>query len=128
MNIQVEFILGTFNFNDEELQTIERDFISNFMNNLSQLSAGQTNIEGAIQNSVIKTFHKKPTENFDKTYRKVKECDIGKTCNICMDEFKENEFKRDLNCNHTFHKKCIDKMINKYHNYSCPLCRKHVFS
>ena len=44
------------------------------------------------------------------------------SCPICLDNYKDKEYKRTLKCGHTFHKKCIDKWIKK-HN-SCPICRK----
>jgi|TARA_Y100000389_G_scaffold202413_1_gene247610 hypothetical protein len=47
-------------------------------------------------------------------------------CTICLDEYKINQCKRILSCNHTFHKKCIDKWFNK--NSECPVCRKNVFT
>ena len=44
------------------------------------------------------------------------------SCPICLEKFKDNEFKRELKCNHVFHKKCIDKWIK--HQNTCPICRK----
>jgi hypothetical protein len=44
------------------------------------------------------------------------------SCSICIDEFKENEYYRTLGCNHTFHKRCIDRWFRKDHS-DCPLCR-----
>ena len=43
-------------------------------------------------------------------------------CFICLNEFKENELKRKLKCNHYFHKKCIDKWLKI--SARCPICRK----
>jgi len=67
-----------------------------------------------------------------KPYQKIKKDDpiINETCSICFDEFKENEFKRSLDeCNHTFHKKCIDKWFRKNSSsMNCPLCRKNYNS
>ena len=58
-------------------------------------------------------------------YRKIKEDDIivkkKLCCPICLEEFKPNEYKRTLNCNHLFHKRCIDKWIKV--NNTCPVCR-----
>ena len=48
------------------------------------------------------------------------------TCIICMDNYKIGEFKRVLNCNHTFHKKCIDKWLLKSDKMLCPLCRENI--
>ena len=41
---------------------------------------------------------------------------------ICHDEYNEGEYKRSLPCEHTFHKKCIDKWFRKY-SANCPVCR-----
>jgi hypothetical protein len=47
---------------------------------------------------------------------------LTEQCFICMDDYKLNQFKRLLpNCNHYFHKKCIDKWLKK--KASCPICR-----
>ena len=46
-------------------------------------------------------------------------------CSICLNEIENNdEYK--TNCNHTFHKKCIDKWFQKSHR--CPLCRNSKFN
>lgn len=47
---------------------------------------------------------------------------LSEYCHICMDNYKEKEFKRVIpSCNHCFHKKCIDKWLKKKGN--CPICR-----
>ena len=43
------------------------------------------------------------------------------TCSICIDEINKNKITLK-NCNHTFHKKCIDSWLKK--NSSCPICRQ----
>jgi len=62
-------------------------------------------------------------------YRKIKENDSllnnSDCCSICHDNYKINEFKRELNlCGHIFHKKCIDKWFFKNEHLECPLCRQ----
>jgi|GWRWMinimDraft_5_1066013.scaffolds.fasta_scaffold155500_1 hypothetical protein len=48
-------------------------------------------------------------------------------CCICYEDVKQNEYIRELNCNHQFHKKCIDKWLissMKCKEYvNCPVCR-----
>ena len=45
-------------------------------------------------------------------------------CVICLENYKVNEYKRELKCDHVFHKKCIDKWFKKRSdNKSFPLCR-----
>ena len=56
-------------------------------------------------------------------YNKIKKSEENYKCPICLENFKEGEYKRVLPyCLHRFHKKCIDKwLIN--HNKCCPLCK-----
>ena len=58
-------------------------------------------------------------------YKKVTEKDTDSTCCICLEEYKHNTYKRTLNCNHHFHKKCIDKWFRNCDDddISCPMCR-----
>lgn len=60
------------------------------------------------------------------SYKQIKEYDeiIGQTCSICHEFYKIKEYKRSLNCAHTFHKKCIDKWLKT--NPNCPICRKDI--
>jgi hypothetical protein len=44
------------------------------------------------------------------------------TCSICLLELKKND--KTLDCQHIFHKKCIDEWISN--NNTCPLCRKII--
>ena len=58
-------------------------------------------------------------------YKKVKEsnkCLLENTCPICIENFKEGEYYRVLDCTHSFHKKCIDRWFKKDHS-DCPMCR-----
>lgn len=50
--------------------------------------------------------------------------DEKEICSICYSEYIKGEFKRELECNHCFHKKCIDKWLKKFLN--CPICRKYI--
>ncbi|KAK4279482.1 hypothetical protein QN277_011258 [Acacia crassicarpa] len=44
------------------------------------------------------------------------------TCSICLGDFTESEWLRELpDCRHLFHQKCIDIWLRM--NTSCPLCR-----
>ena len=50
-----------------------------------------------------------------------------KECSICLEPIEENkEVKKLINCNHYFHKSCINTW--SYNNNTCPLCRKHIIS
>jgi len=43
-------------------------------------------------------------------------------CFICIDEFKENELLKQLNCGHVFHKECLSQWLINMNN--CPICNK----
>lgn len=46
----------------------------------------------------------------------------GKTCSICLSDFKLRESYIELKCQHIFHKPCIYTWLNI--NNTCPVCRK----
>ena len=50
-------------------------------------------------------------------------------CSICLEEFKNEDLLKKLNCNHIFHKDCLGTWINNNtnkNNNTCPLCRRVV--
>ena len=47
---------------------------------------------------------------------------ITNTCSICLEECKTST--KQLTCGHVFHKKCINKWLNK--KKTCPLCREKI--
>lgn len=61
-------------------------------------------------------------------YRRVTEADAGESCSICLEELTPNTYKRNLHCNHLFHKKCIDAWLRQctVSNMSCPMCRSII--
>ena len=46
------------------------------------------------------------------------------TCSICLDEFKEGDKIKKLNCNHIYHEKCLLPWLNN--NDCCPMCRQNI--
>jgi hypothetical protein len=63
-------------------------------------------------------------------YKKIKESDttlIQSDCPICLENFQVGEYYRSLDCNHCYHKKCIDKWFKKDHS-ECPMCRKTIIN
>ena len=48
---------------------------------------------------------------------------IDETCSICLEKFVLNDKVNKLNCNHIYHKLCLDDWIN---NNNCPLCRSII--
>jgi len=50
------------------------------------------------------------------------------SCSICRDNLKKNEFIRTLpQCEHIFHKKCVDNWFYTSQKYECPLCRNNFY-
>lgn len=60
-------------------------------------------------------------------YKKIKIDSVlpDSQCSICIDDFCCGQYYRKLNCNHVFHKKCIDRWFKKDNN-NCPMCRSVV--
>jgi len=49
------------------------------------------------------------------------------SCSICANDMKNGQPIKTLsNCNHKFHKPCIDQWIYGYNNKSCPNCRREI--
>jgi hypothetical protein len=68
------------------------------------------------------TFHLSPS-------KKIKDPTNCSECSICYQQFKINDYYRELDgCKHMFHKKCIDEWFFQSKSYSCPLCRKNPYS
>tara|TARA_Y100001958_G_C21247511_1_gene578931 strand:- start:5061 stop:5441 length:381 start_codon:yes stop_codon:yes gene_type:complete len=51
------------------------------------------------------------------------ENDIDDSCSICLEKYKLNDMINRLNCNHIYHKECLDNWIQ---NNNCPLCRSII--
>lgn len=50
---------------------------------------------------------------------------FDQSCFICFENYQEKELVRNLpDCNHSFHKKCIDKWLKR--KAQCPVCRNNV--
>ena len=46
-------------------------------------------------------------------------------CSVCLDEFKEDDILKKLNCEHIFHKDCLEPWLNN-NNRNCPLCKTDI--
>lgn len=46
------------------------------------------------------------------------------SCAVCLSEFEEGDFLRQLPCGHSFHRHCIDKWLKR--NKVCPLCLQDI--
>lgn len=49
---------------------------------------------------------------------------IESNCVICQEEYQYKNKVRRLNCNHYFHRKCIDQWVTNKQN--CPICRQLI--
>lgn len=47
-----------------------------------------------------------------------------KTCNICLEDFTNDESLLELNCHHIYHKECIEIWLTT--NKCCPQCRNDI--
>lgn len=93
-----------------------------------ELTYELTFLSTQIKEMIKKKTLREVTNHLPK-YRKIKQGDVlldqSDVCSICHDNFKVNEYKRELNlCGHIFHKKCIDKWFLNNTNLECPLCRQ----
>jgi hypothetical protein len=95
-----------------EDQIIQMINFVNFVNEMSNIN----NLE-----DVVMVLDENQLNNIpEKTYSEIStECN---TCSICQDEFDKDHTVRQLNCNHIYHKECIDKHLLEY-SYKCPICR-----
>jgi hypothetical protein len=95
-------------------------------------------ITATVLLEVVTRFGSPETDSFMKKSRQMEIKNIGKykkvlkesellelTCPICIENFKENEYFRKLECSHIYHKKCIDHWFRKDHS-DCPMCRKKI--
>ncbi|XP_042475093.1 E3 ubiquitin-protein ligase RNF13-like [Macadamia integrifolia] len=48
-----------------------------------------------------------------------------KECAVCLMKLEDGDEMRVLQCNHDFHKECLDQWLEK-EQLTCPLCRRHV--
>ncbi|KAM3219258.1 RING-H2 finger protein ATL32 [Capsicum annuum] len=46
-------------------------------------------------------------------------------CAVCLCEIEEGEAVRELICNHSFHKVCLDRWLG-FGRMTCPLCRNKI--
>jgi hypothetical protein len=78
----------------------------------------------------VKLFQKENFRDFTKRlpkYTRIKSNENSESCSICLETYQEKTYKRQLDCSHNFHKKCIDKWLKKCiseENLHCPICRK----
>ena len=50
--------------------------------------------------------------------------DNNEKCSICLEDFNIGDTLNELNCNHFYHKECINNWIKS--NNNCPMCRSLI--
>ena len=125
----------------DSLQTHLRNYIVN--REYQYILPDNYDLSSAILLDVITRFGSPGNDNFHKhmkEHRKSQIKKIGKytkiksledfsdnTCSSCIDQFEVGQFHRKFDCNHCFHKKCIDRWFKSNHS-ECPLCRKVIIN
>ena len=86
---------------------------------ISSGSATLTTVtESEYEDVLVPSFEKIPINV-------IKQSDISRgDCPICLEPFKLRQHAKKLPCEHMFHKKCIDRWLNRSH--LCPCCRNDI--
>ena len=119
--------------------TIEIDYIFNYINNIDNDYSSDSDSDDTISitsddsildyeftyinyNNRFNNYNEINNKLGKSIYIKKNDNHINQNCSICLDNLNYKQYKRILpNCNHYFHKKCIDKWLLK--NSNCPICR-----
>ena len=103
-------------FGHEEFISMAEEI--NELNGYDDETFSSTNSEEEMNNFIDKEIELIPIYK----YMKKKKNSFNDVCCICFGEFYKGEYMKKLNCNHEFHKKCLDEWL-KVKN-ECPLCKK----
>jgi hypothetical protein len=117
-----EHPLGGYNVNDDEEYILSEDLSSLvLLDVVAQLGSSPES-----DSTFLKKYNKIKIKKLG-SYKKIKDHDslLNENCSICLDTFKKGEYQRTLRCNHTFHKKCVDKWFCKDKS-NCPMCRNEI--
>jgi E3 ubiquitin-protein ligase RHA2 len=83
----------------------------------------------SYKNPITTTQYLNLIEEKNPTRKLKKPTTDHKDCRVCLSEFEEGDIVRNLDCEHTFHKDCLDKwFLQDQYCATCPLCRNHVLS
>lgn len=93
-----------------------------------EISFQPAEIQSALARANTKKTKIRETTGHLASYRKIKAEDPilldGENCPICYENYQVGQYKRVLDkCNHTFHKKCVDKWFVNNPSLECPMCR-----
>jgi len=79
--------------------------------------------------STIDVYPKKKRSRMSLNFKQQHRREINKyrgACCICLFDYRGGDKIRKLNCNHYFHKQCIDIWFKR--NIQCPLCKQYVIN
>ncbi len=103
------------------------DIFINTMFKIYDLDTVLYYINNRNKNSIIK-YNFPELENYYKNKNLYN--NKNEECPICCLEIEYNQYIRRLNCNHKYHKKCIDKWLifclKNLKCSNCPMCRTVV--
>jgi len=107
---------------DNQLNNNIVQIFTNIINNMNfpQNNFQQNNI--SQNNDVIMTLNDEDYENL--IVKKYNSTETNE-CTICMCDMEINDEYYQLNCNHFFHRDCLDELLTN-HDYKCPVCREEI--
>jgi len=107
---------------DNQLNNNIVQIFTNIINNMNfpQNNIPQNNIPQ--NNDVIMTLNDEDYENL--TVKKYNSTETNE-CTICMCDMEIDDEYYQLNCNHFFHRDCLDELLTN-HDYKCPVCREEI--
>ena len=85
-------------------------------------------IRNQRQNNIRRPLNRNRNGNIDiNSINTLVVCDElpDNVCSVCLEEFKEDDILKKLNCEHIFHKDCLEPWLNN-NNRNCPLCRTDI--
>lgn len=87
---------------------------------------GRTQVDDIEQEASLRLQEEQPQGFSDICFRKEEKTECSE-CVICLTEFREGDkCKVRSNCNHIYHKACVDEWLAKSNQRYCPLCRGPV--
>lgn len=111
---------------------------SNFYNldNMYIFNLNNVNVHSDFIENVSVTVYRRntdePRQNSRQDLRQdTRSCEVGVVvevekvigkCTICLEDMKEGDSVRFLECLHKYHKNCVDSWLSRHSN-SCPECR-----
>jgi hypothetical protein len=97
------------------LNSVFEFFLDNSLNFNEHFNENLEDIKVTLTQDEFNKFNKIQisNDNFEK---------YNKQCNVCIEDYKINDFVIELPCKHLFHRECIENWLCK-EKISCPVCR-----